>query len=113
MFTYQFVQNALLIEGEIGKIMQCCMPAYGRKKACNSAGLQPVIKLVIFLQGCRASLPCNTAGQGCRARQQDRQGCRARLMGKAAGQGYRARQGCMAMVQYAESMVKLEINSVF
>jgi hypothetical protein len=44
-----------------------------RKKACNPAGLRPVIKTVIFLQGCR--------GQGCRC--------------KAAG------QGCMARVQYA------------
>jgi hypothetical protein len=33
------------------------MPAYGRKKACNSAGLRPVIKLLIILQGCHARLP--------------------------------------------------------
>jgi hypothetical protein len=26
------------------------------KNACNSAGLRPVIKFVIFLQGCRARL---------------------------------------------------------
>jgi hypothetical protein len=30
------------------------MPAYGRKKSGNSAGLRPVIKLVIFLQGSNA-----------------------------------------------------------
>jgi hypothetical protein len=35
------------------------------------------------------------------------QGCRVRLPGKAAG------QGCNAMVQYAESMVKLENNAEF
>jgi hypothetical protein len=39
------------------------------------------------------------------------QGCRARLPGKAAGQGCRAR--LHAMVQYAESMVKLDNNAVF
>jgi hypothetical protein len=32
------------------------MPYYGRKKACNSSGLRPVIKLVIFMKGCRARL---------------------------------------------------------
>jgi hypothetical protein len=53
------------------------LPAYGRKKACNPAGLRPVIKTVIFLQGCRARLPGKAAGQG----------CRARLLGKADGQG--------------------------
>jgi hypothetical protein len=35
------------------------------------------------------------------------QGCRVRLPGKAGG------QGCNAMVQYAESMVKLENNAAF
>jgi hypothetical protein len=35
--------------GERGKSMQCCVPAYGRKKACISAGLRPVFKLVIFM----------------------------------------------------------------
>jgi hypothetical protein len=49
------------------------MPAYGRKKACNSAGLQP-----------RRLYFCKAAGQSCRA-----------------------------MVQYAESMVKLVENAVF
>jgi hypothetical protein len=47
------------------KSMQCCMPAYGRKKA---------------------------AGQGCRARRPAK---------------------VNAMVQYAESMVKLDNNAVF
>jgi hypothetical protein len=47
-----------------GKSMQCCMPSYGRKKACNSAGLRPVIKLVIFLQGCRTGRLGKAAGQG-------------------------------------------------
>jgi hypothetical protein len=53
------------------------LPAYGRKKACNPAGLRPVIKTVIFLQGCRARLLGKAAEQG----------CRARLPGKAAWQG--------------------------
>jgi hypothetical protein len=44
------------------------LPAYGRKKACNPAGLRPVIKTVIFLQGCRARLLSKAAGQGCRSR---------------------------------------------
>jgi hypothetical protein len=35
------------------------LPAYGRKKTCNPACLRPVIKTVIFLQGC---------GKGCRVR---------------------------------------------
>jgi hypothetical protein len=39
------------------------------------------------------------------------QGCRARLPGKAAGQGCMAR--VHAMVQYAESMVKLDNNAVW
>jgi hypothetical protein len=100
--------------------MQCYMPALGRKKACN-------IKLVIFMQGCWARLPGKAAGQGCRAGLPGKaagQGCRARLPGKAAGQGCRATlpgkaagQGCRArrhaMVQYAESMVKLVENAVF
>jgi hypothetical protein len=38
------------------------------KKACNSAGLRPVIKLAIFLQGFRARLPGKASGQSCRAR---------------------------------------------
>jgi hypothetical protein len=74
------------------------LPAYGRKKACYPAGLRPVIKTVIFLQGCRARLPGKSAGQGCRAMLPGRaagQGCqarrRARLPSKAAGQGCRAR----------------------
>jgi hypothetical protein len=43
-------RNVLLLAGK------ACnkLPAYGRKKACNPAGLRPVIKTVIFLQGCRA-----------------------------------------------------------
>jgi hypothetical protein len=41
---------------------------YGHNKPCNSAGLRPVIKLVLFLQGCRARLTGKTAGQGCRAK---------------------------------------------
>jgi hypothetical protein len=86
----------------------------------SGAGLRPrpVIKLVIFLQDCRArlraGLPGKAAGQGCRARlpgKAARQGCRARQSGKAAGQGGRAR--LHAMVQYAESMVKLDNNAVF
>jgi hypothetical protein len=40
-----------------------------------------------------------------------RQGCRARMPGKAAGQGCRAK--LHGMVQYAESMVKLDNNAVF
>jgi hypothetical protein len=45
-------RNVLLLAGK------ACnkLPAYGRKKACNPAGLLPVIKTVIFLQGCRARL---------------------------------------------------------
>jgi hypothetical protein len=61
--------------------MQC-------RKTCYSAGLRLVIKLVIFLQSCRARLPGNAAGQCCRAR-------------------------LHAMLQYAESMVKLAKNAVF
>jgi hypothetical protein len=45
------------------------------------------------------------------------QGCRARMPGKAVGQGCRARlidnARVHAMVQYAESMVKLDNNAVF
>jgi hypothetical protein len=76
------------------------MPAYGRKKDCNSDGLRPVIKLVIFLQGCRARLPGKAAGQGCRARLPGR----VRLLVNAR---------VHAMVQYAESMLKLDNNAVF
>jgi hypothetical protein len=66
-----------------------CMPAYGHKTACK--------------------LFCKAGGQGCRERlpgKADGQGCRARLTGKAAGQGCRAK--VQTMVQYAESMVKLD-----
>jgi hypothetical protein len=65
--------NVLLIAGK------ACnkLPAYGRKKACIPAGLWPVFKTVIYLQGCRARLPGKAAGQD----------CRARLPGKAAWQG--------------------------
>jgi hypothetical protein len=76
------------------KNMQCCMTAYGHKKACNSAGLRPVIKLVIIMRGCRARLPGKTVVQDCRARLPGKaagQGCRPRLQDKAAGQGCRAR----------------------
>jgi hypothetical protein len=62
------------------------MPAFGRKKACNYVGLWPVIKLVIFPQGFRAKLPGKAAGKGCAVH---------------------------AMVQYAESMLKLDNNAVF
>jgi hypothetical protein len=52
-------------------------------------------------------LPGNAAGQG----------CRERLPGKAAGQDCRARlldnARVHAMVQYDESMVKLDNNAVF
>jgi hypothetical protein len=82
------------------------LPAYGRKKACNPAGLRPVIKTVIFLQGCRARLLGKAAEQGCQARQLGKaagQSCRARLLGKAAGKGCGARlpgnaagKGCRA-----------------
>jgi hypothetical protein len=61
------------------------MPASGRLKACNSAGLRLVIKLAIFLQGYRVRLPGKAAGQGCQARLSGK-GCRARLPGKAAMQ---------------------------
>jgi hypothetical protein len=47
------------------------MPAYSRKKLA----ILPAIKLVIFLQGCRAKLQGRAA----------RQGYRARLQGKDAG----------------------------
>jgi hypothetical protein len=57
--------------------------------------------LQTFLQVCRASLPGKSAGQV----------CRASLPGKAAGQGCRAK--VHAMVQYDESMVKLDNNAVF
>jgi hypothetical protein len=84
------------------------------------------LKIEIAGQGCRARLPGKAAGQGCRARLPGKaagQGCRARLPGKAAGQGCRARlpgkaagQGCwakvQAMVQYAESIVKLDNNTI-
>jgi hypothetical protein len=45
-------RNVLLLAGK------ACnkLPAYGRKKAWNPAGLRPVINTVIFLQGCRARL---------------------------------------------------------
>jgi hypothetical protein len=64
-------------------------------------------------------LPCKAAEQACRAKLPGKaaggkaagQGSRARLPGKAAGQGCRAR--LHAMVQNAESMVKLENNAVF
>jgi hypothetical protein len=52
------------------------------------AGLRPVIKLVMILQGCRARLLDKTAGQG----------FRARLPGKAAGQGYRDRLPGKALI---------------
>jgi hypothetical protein len=96
-------RNVLLIAGK------ACnkLPAYGRKKACNSTGLRPVIKTVIFLQGCQARLPGKAARQGCQARlpgKAARQGCQARLPGKAARQGCQARmpgkdarQGYMAI----------------
>jgi hypothetical protein len=57
------------------------------------AGLHLIEKLAI--------LPGKAAGQG----------CRARLPGKAAGQHCRAK--VHAMLQYAESMVKLDNNAVF
>jgi hypothetical protein len=94
-FTYQFVHKAQNRKSYVLLIAE---------KACNkvcNAACQPklrlVIKLVIFMQGCRARLPGKASGQG----------VRARLLGKAAG------QGCMAMVQYAESMLKLDNNAVF
>jgi hypothetical protein len=72
VFTYQFVHKLKLkMRGKIERkwpVKTCnaaCAPAYGRKKACNSAG---IIQLVIFLQGCRARLPGKAAGQGCRTR---------------------------------------------
>jgi hypothetical protein len=70
-----------------------------------------------------ARLPGKAAGQGWQARIPGKaarqrlpgkaagQVCRARLLGKAAGQGCWARRH--AMVQYAESMVKLVENAVF
>jgi hypothetical protein len=51
--------------------------------------------------GSSERLPGKAAGQG----------CRARLPGKAAGQDCRTK--VHAMVQYAESMVKLDNNAVF
>jgi hypothetical protein len=90
------------------------MPA--RPTAVKKLAILPAIKLLIFLQGCRAKLQGRAARQGYRARLQGNckaagQGFRVRLLGKAAG------QGCMAMVhamvQYAESMVKLDNNAVF
>jgi hypothetical protein len=69
------------------------MPAYDRKAACK--------------------LFCMAGGQGCLARlagKAGNQGWQARLPGKDAGQGGRSR--LHAMVQYAESMVKLD-NNVF
>jgi hypothetical protein len=54
------------------------------KPAVKKLAILPVIKLAMFLQGCWARLP-----------------------GKAVG------YGCNAMVQYAESMVKLENNAAF
>jgi hypothetical protein len=73
--------------------MQCCIQfqAFGVRKACRPD----------LLKGCRARLPGKAAGQG----------CRARLPGKAAGQDCRTK--VHAMVQYAESMVKLDNNAVF
>jgi hypothetical protein len=64
-------------------------------------------------QGCRARLPGKAAGQGCWARLPGKaagQGCRARLPGRAAGQDGRAK--VHALVQYAESMVKLDNNAM-
>jgi hypothetical protein len=86
------------------------MPLGRRKSLKYTAGLSPVIMLVIFLQGLQARLPGGkAAGQGCRARLPGKaagQGCRARLPGKAAMQGLWARlpgkasgQGCQARVQ--------------
>jgi hypothetical protein len=69
-----------------------CTPSSGRKKACNSAGLRPVIK--IFLQSYRARLPGKTAGLNCLAGlpgQTAGPDCRSRLPGKTAGQDCRAR----------------------
>jgi hypothetical protein len=40
----------------------------GRLPAVCRPGLRPVIKLVLFLQGCRARQPGKEAGQGSRAR---------------------------------------------
>jgi hypothetical protein len=57
-------RNVLLFAGKFAGKACNKLPAYGHKKACNPAGLRPVINTVIFLQGCR----CKAAGQGCRAR---------------------------------------------
>jgi hypothetical protein len=69
LYTYKVQNfNVLLIAGK------ACnkLPAYGRKKACNPAGLR-------LIKGCNMSamLPGKAAGQG----------CRERLSGKAAWQG--------------------------
>jgi hypothetical protein len=74
-------------------ILACCMSARLPGKTAS--------------QGCGARLPGKAAGQGCRARLPGKpagQGCRTKLPGKAAG------QCCRAMLQYAESMVKLDSN---
>jgi hypothetical protein len=78
-------------------ILHACRPTAVKQLANFSARLAGKVAW----QGCRASLPGKAAGQG----------CRARLPGKAAGQGCRAK--VHAMVQYAESMVKLDNNAVF
>jgi hypothetical protein len=45
--------------------MQCYMPAFGRKKACN---IYARLSGKATGQGCRSRLPGKAAGQGCRAR---------------------------------------------
>jgi hypothetical protein len=87
LYTVQSSKSQCLVN--CGESFNTKLPAVCRKIACNSAGLRPVNKLVIFLQGCRARLPA-----GLRPVIKlviFLQGCRARLPGKAAGQGCRAR----------------------
>jgi hypothetical protein len=90
-----------------GKLYEVCHTACQPTAVKQLANCRPtVIKLVLFLQGCRARLTGKADGQGYRARltgKADGQGYRTRLPGKAAGQGCRARlpgkaagQGCRA-----------------
>jgi hypothetical protein len=88
------------------------MPAYGRKKSLQFC--RPAYSRFLKVCNFSARIPGKAAGQGCRARLPGKaagQGCRARLPDKTTGQGCRAK--LHAMVQYAESMVKLDENAVF
>jgi hypothetical protein len=126
LFVHKAQDIVLLISGKALKTLKYFCKAAGQGYWARLPGKATV-------QGCRARLPGKAARQGCRARlpgKAARQGCRAMLPGNAAGQGCRERlpgkaagQDCRArlldnarvhaMVQYAESMVKLDNNAVF